>query len=288
MMIEPVLHLYNIGEALGLKTTQGFANFDNDTVVAFSTTRHGGVSLGRYGELNINPYCGDDAKATSGNRAALCHKLGIDDARLVLPHQVHGTECLEVDSALLHSTPSERLQRLDGYDALMTNLKGVCIGVSTADCIPVLVYDPQRHATAAIHAGWRGTVARIVEKTLLAMKAAYGTEASEALAIIGPGISLKNFEVGQEVYDAFAAAGFEMGDIAKTFPCKDDPQTEKWHIDLPLCNKQQLMHTGVREANILSSGICTYDNASDFFSARRLGISSGRIYTGIMIKQQEK
>lgn len=283
-MIEPVLHLYDIGEALELKPTQGFAKFNYNEVVAFSTTRHGGVSRGRYGELNINPYCGDDATAIGDNRAALCRKLGIDDDHLVLPHQVHGTKCLNVDSALLHSNPSERQRLLEGYDALMTDLKGVCIGVSTADCIPVLVYDPQRHAAAAIHAGWRGTVARIVEQTLAAMKANYGTEASEAVAVIGPGISLRNFEVGQEVYDAFAAADFPMDDIAKRFPCKADPQTEKWHIDLPLCNKLQLTHAGVREQSILCSGICTFDNADDFFSARRLGINSGRIYTGIMIK----
>lgn len=284
-MIEPVLHLYNIGEALGLKTTEGFAKFDNGTVVAFSTTRHGGVSRGRYGELNINLYCGDDMAAIADNRAALCTKLGIDDNHLVLPHQVHSTECLNVDASLLQASPSERLRMLDGYDALMTNLKGVCIGVSTADCIPVLVIDQRRHATAAIHAGWRGTVARIVEKTLLTMKASYGTEASDIVAVVGPGISLARFEVGQEVYDAFATAGFEMGDIAKRFPCKADTQTEKWHIDLPLCNKLQLMHAGVKEQSILCSGICTYDNADDFFSARRLGINSGRIYTGIMIKQ---
>ena len=284
-MIEPVLHLYNIGEALGLKTTEGFAKFDNGTVVAFSTTRHGGVSRGRYGELNINLYCGDDMAAIADNRAALCTKLGIDDNHLVLPHQVHSTECLNVDASLLQASPSERLRMLDGYDALMTNLKGVCIGVSTADCIPVLVIDQRRHATAAIHAGWRGTVARIVEKTLLTMKASYGTEASDIVAVVGPGISLARFEVGQEVYDAFATAGFEMGDIAKRFPCKADTQTEKWHIDLPLCNKLQLMHAGVKEQNILCSSICTYDNADDFFSARRLGINSGRIYTGIMIKQ---
>lgn len=284
-MIEPVLHLYNIGEALGLKTTEGFAKFDNGTVVAFSTTRHGGVSRGRYGELNINLYCGDDMAAIADNRAALCTKLGIDDNHLVLPHQVHSTECLNVDASLLQASPSERLRMLDGYDALMTNLKGVCIGVSTADCIPVLVIDQRRHATAAIHAGWRGTVARIVEKTLLTMKASYGTEASDIVAVVGPGISLARFEVGQEVYDAFASAGFEMGDIAKRFPCKADTQTEKWHIDLPLCNKLQLMHAGVKEQSILCSGICTYDNADDFFSARRLGINSGRIYTGIMIKQ---
>ena len=253
-------------------------------VTAFSTTRKGGVSQGNYSEFNINDYCGDCAEHVAENRRKLADELGISTDHIILPHQVHGVEVRQVAGDYFSMPENIRKMILEGVDAVMTNEKGVCIGVSTADCIPVLIHDPQRHAVAAIHAGWRGTVARIVEKTLRAMKANYGTEASETVAIIGPGISLRNFEVGQEVYDAFAAAGFEMQDIAQRFPCKADPGKEKWHIDLPLCNKLQLTRSGVREQNIVCSGICTYDNADDFFSARRLGIDSGRIYTGIMIK----
>jgi YfiH family protein len=165
---------------------------------------------------------------------------------------------------------------IDKTDAIMTDAKGVCIGVSTADCIPVLLYDKEHHAACAIHAGWRGTVARIVIKSIMAMRATFGTNSTELKAIIGPGISLKNFEVGQEVYDEFAKAEFDMNAIAR--------MEEKWHIDLPECNRLQLIKAGLKPENITMSGICTFDNNADYFSARRQGINSGRIYTGIVLK----
>lgn len=260
------LHYYNIA----------------DDVIAFSTTRHGGASKGNYGELNINPYCGDNAAAITANREALCKTLNIEDCHLFLPHQVHDIECLDVTEDVLHASPKQRQQLLEGKDALMTSLPHVCIGVSTADCIPVLLYDPRHHAKAAIHAGWRGTVSRIVKETFRKMQRRYGTLPEDTLAVIGPGITLKNFEVGQEVYDDFAAHGFDMRLIAQKFPCKNNPSQEKWHINLPLCNQLQLESVGVPRGNIQQSGICTYDDVADFFSARRLGINSGRIYTGII------
>lgn len=260
------LHYYNIA----------------DDVIAFSTTRHGGASKGNHGELNINPYCGDNAAAITANREALCKTLNIEDCHLFLPHQVHDIECLDVTEDVLHASPKQRQQLLEGKDALMTSLPHVCIGVSTADCIPVLLYDPRHHAKAAIHAGWRGTVSRIVKETFRKMQRRYGTLPEDTLAVIGPGITLKNFEVGQEVYDDFAAHGFDMRLIAQKFPCKNNPTQEKWHINLPLCNQLQLESVGVPRGNIQQSGICTYDDVADFFSARRLGINSGRTYTGII------
>ena len=176
----------------------------------------------------------------------------------------------------------QQIQLLEGKDALMTTLPHLCIGVSTADCIPVLLYDPRHHAKAAIHAGWRGTVSRIVKETFRKMQRVYGTLPEDTLAVIGPGISLKNFEVGQEVYDDFALHGFDMCLLARKYPCRNNPAQEKWHINLPLCNQLQLESVGVPRSHIQQSGLCTYDNVADFFSARRLGINSGRIYTGII------
>ena len=267
-MSYPELHYYNMAE----------------DVIAFSTTRHGGASKGNYGELNINPYCGDAPAAITANRQALCRALNLEDSHLILPHQVHDIECLEVTEDVLHASPEQRQQLLEGKDALMTSLSRLCIGVSTADCIPVLLYDPRHHAKAAIHAGWRGTVSRIVNETFRKMQRHYGTLPEDTLAVIGPGISLKNFEVGQEVYDDFAAHGFDMSRIARKFPCKNDSGQEKWHINLPLCNQLQLESAGVPRSHIQQSGICTYDHDTDFFSARRLGIHSGRIYTAIIGK----
>ena len=266
MMSDPELHYYNL----------------SDDVIAFSTTRHGGASKGNYGELNINPYCGDDLAAITANREALCKTLDIEDSHLFLPHQVHDIECLDVTEDVLHASPEQRQQLLEGKDALMTTLPHICIGVSTADCIPVLLYDPRHHAKAAIHAGWRGTVSRIVKETFRKMQRRYGTLPEDTLAVIGPGISLKNFEVGQEVYDDFADHGFDMRLLARKYPCRNNPAQEKWHINLPLCNQLQLESVGVPRSHIQQSGICTYDDVADFFSARRLGINSGRIYTAII------
>lgn len=272
---QPVLNYYNL----------------SDDVKAFSTTRHGGVSEGNYASLNINEYCGDSKANTDANRLLLANELGIDANHIIMPHQTHGVESRIIGEEFATLPDGVKKMLLEGVDAVMTNIPGMCIGVSTADCIPVLLYDEEHHAAAAIHAGWRGTQARIVHKAVQEMRMAYQTDPTKLKAVIGPGISLDNFEVGDEVYAAFEQAAFDMSTIAeeriKRNPNAEDPAKafeRKWHINLPLANIQMLTHNGVDEANIINTGICTFDNADNYFSARRLGIESGRIYTGIIIR----
>lgn len=272
---QPVLNYYNL----------------SDDVKAFSTTRHGGVSEGNYASLNINEYCGDSKANTDANRLLLANELGIDTNHIIMPHQTHGVESRIIGEEFATLPDDVKKMLLEGVDAVMTNIPGMCIGVSTADCIPVLLYDEEHHAAAAIHAGWRGTQARIVHKAVQEMRMAYQTDPTKLKAVIGPGISLDNFEVGDEVYADFEQAAFDMSAIAeeriKRNPNADDPAKafeRKWHINLPLANIQMLTHNGVDEANIINTGICTFDNADNYFSARRLGIESGRIYTGIIIR----
>ncbi|MBO4851073.1 MAG: peptidoglycan editing factor PgeF [Prevotella sp.] len=249
-----------------------------DNVTAFSSTRMGGASKGNYAEFNINHYCGDDEQDIAANYAALCRLLGIDGVHLAYPHQVHGTVVRKVDEGWPSLSASRRAEWLEGVDAVMTDVAGLCIGVSTADCIPVLLYDAAHHACAAIHAGWRGTAARITEKTVEAMATTFGSDAAQLKAVIGPGISLENFEVGDEVYEVFQREGFDMERIA----CRH----AKWHVDLWEANRLSLMKMGVSADAIHVSGICTYAHADRFFSARRLGINSGRILTAIMINEK--
>ena len=268
-MTQPLLTHYQLGSG----------------VVAFSSTRHGGCSQGHYAAFNINNYCGDNPVAIQKNREALCQLLGIEDKRLLMPHQVHRAEVAYINTSFLDLTPEEQKEKLEGIDAIITNIPGICIGVSTADCIPILLYDPQHGVVAAVHAGWRGTVQRIAKKAVETMTAAYGSAPADLMAQIGPGISLQSFEVGQEVYDAFAAEGFCMEAIACLMPANQGTERgEKWHIDLPLCNRQQLVEAGVINEQIHTLPICTYEHHDDYFSARRLGIHSGRIFTGIMLK----
>ena len=252
---------------------------------AFSTTRHGGVSVGTYASFNANHYCGDDPKNVEANRSILCRELCISNDHLIVPHQTHDTRTLIIDDDFFALSPSVRAERLEGIDAVCTNLPDTCVCVSTADCIPILIYDEAHKVVSAVHAGWRGTVKRIVEQNIKVMTDTYGTNPSDCHAIIGPGISLSAFEVGDEVFDAFSNEGFDMNLIAKRYPTNDKTET-KWHIDLPLCNKLQILHAGLPKDRIILSGICTYTQHSDFFSARRLGIKSGRILNGIMLQKK--
>ncbi len=245
-------------------------------VTAFSTTRHGGVSKGAYGEFNVNAYCGDDPKYIRSNRSLLCRQLGITDNHLVMPHQVHGTGITQISKTFFLLSDEIRRQALEGIDALITNVTGICIGVSTADCIPIIIYDPEHHAAAVVHSGWRGTVANIAGHAVASLERAYHSRPELLQAVIGPGISLESFEVGQEVYDAFADAGYPMGEIAR--------QEAKWHIDLWSCCQMQLQAAGILPVRIQVAGICTFRETGDFFSARRQGIASGRILTGIVLR----
>ena len=218
-------------------------------ITAFSTTRDGGVS--------------------------------IPIPRLFMPHhQVHGTTTRIIDEAFIGKNLLEQVLALDGVDALSTNLSNVFVCVKTADCIPVLLWDDHTHVVSAVHAGWKGTQKRIVEANIDVLHATYGTQAEHLHAIIGPGIGPESFEVGDEVYDLFAQAGFPMEKLAKRYPDSRNPQAEKWHIDLWECNRLQLIKKGVNPENIHVSGIDTYTNYNRFFSARRH--IDGRIINGIM------
>ena len=258
--LDPQLHYYDIAH----------------NVTAFSSTRHNGVSEGNYASFNVNTYCGDDPEHIAQNRRALCKLLHIKLDRLIMPHQVHGTGITQISKTFFLLNEDIRRTALEGIDALITNVPNVCIGVSTADCIPIIIYDPEHHAAGVVHSGWRGTMANIVEAAVAAMARSYHSRPESLQAVIGPGISRRNFEVGDEVYDAFAAAGYPMDAIVE--------RMDKWHIDLPKCCQLQLESTGIPAANILMENICTYDLADDYFSARRLGVDSGRILTGIVLR----
>lgn len=204
------------------------------------------------------------------------------DIDMIIPHQTHGTETLVVDEEFLRLNSVERTGRLIGVDALCTNLPNVIVTVKTADCIPVFIYDDKKHVVSAVHAGWRGTQQRIVEANIRALIGHYGCSPSDIRAIIGPGISLDSFEVGDEVYNAFCEAQFPMNQIARRYPSFKGAG-EKWHIDLWEANRLQLLHMGVPEERIHISNICTVKSSDRFYSARAHGSRTGRIYNGICL-----
>lgn len=250
-------------------------NKQYDNVFAFSTTRQGGVSRGQYATFNCNDYSGDSPELVGQNKEILCDMLPVRPSLLVVPHQNHGISIKKIDANYLSQSVQIRQGLIEGVDALITQLPKVCICVSTADCIPILLYDPVHCAIAAVHSGWRGTVKKLVQLTINEMKQYYGTHPGDIQAVIGPGIGIDAFEVGDEVYDEFLRAEFPVERIAV--------RRDKWHINLWESNKWLLTEAGVNIDRIELSEICTYTQNENFFSARKQGVMSGRILNGIMI-----
>ena len=196
---------------------------------------------------------------------------------VVQPHQTHSTNVAYVDR------PDLTREYLEGGDALVTDLTDVAIGVRTADCIPVLLYDPVNRAIGAAHSGWRGTVNMIVKKTVLEMCHLFGTRPEDIRAVIGPGIGYDSFQVGDDVALVFKESGFPIDRVWSFRGARKEGTMEGGHhIDLKECVRYSLTECGVPEKNITVSDIDTYTD-DRFYSARREGISCGRNINAIML-----
>ncbi len=237
--------------------------FDKSKVIAAQSSREGGISPAPFNLLNLGLSVKDDENNVMKNREIFFGGLGIQLNQLAIVHQVHG------NNVLIVTEPG----RKEEYDAQITNIPGVFLVVSIADCTPVLIHDTKNNAVAAIHAGWKGTVAKIVSSALQLMKETYGTEGKDCKAFIGACISYDNFEVGAEV-----AAHFDAS--LKRF----DEQKQKWFVNLKAANKKQLLDHGVLLNNIEVSDLCTIKNNNTFFSHRKEKGVTGRMMAVIGIK----
>ena len=240
-----------------------FANLDR-----FSAVRHFvtcGNSAGT--DINLRTMGGAD------NRKKLAQTIGFDINRLVTGEQTHSLNIAVVTDVEAGRGSLDIDSRIPCTDALITNCRGVCLMVLTADCVPVLLYDPATHSAAAIHAGWRGTANGIVGLTVRKMTDEFGAKPEHLMAAIGPCIGACCFEVGDDV-----AAHFSRW-----------PNTilrrSEWprpHIDLVLANRLQLEQAGIPATNIESSDECTKCGPHGLFSHRR-DQTLGRIGTGIIL-----
>ena len=160
-------------------------------------------------------------------------------------------------------------------DALITNERRICVAVMSADCVPILLFDRKNKVIAAVHAGWRGTVARILELTLQEMNAAYGTAGDDIVAGIGPSVSQDSYEVGEEVVEAV------INVFDKSHQLMIPQPNNKAKLDLWKANEFQLLDFGVNPTRIEVSNLCTVKNNTNFFSARKG--DAGRFAAGIML-----
>lgn len=227
---------------------------DKGFVNGFST-RLGGVSDFPKDSLNLAGFDEDSADNIYENRRRFLNAVD-GDFKLATAWQVHGNDVKIVKDQADVDNSEER------FDGLVSRMSGVLVGVKTADCVPVLIGDSRTGSFAAVHAGWRGTVASIVVKAIEKMQVEFGSEPKDMTAAIGPAAGCGNYEIGEDVIDAFASA-FEGSE-------KYFQQTRDGHalVDLHLANKDQLLSCGVPLDAIYTAPFCTMDRPDLFFSYR--------------------
>lgn len=238
------------------------------------TTRHEGVSRPPYNSLNLGTGTLDQPHNVEGNRSLLMRAFDVPPEGLLTVRQVHGNDILVIDA------PNEDVSHFLTVesDAIITNQPGIMIGVCVADCVPLLLLDPERRVIAAVHAGWQGTASRLVAKTVKAMQAHFGCDPASLMAAIGPCIMPCCYEVDGPVRQAFL-----QGDLPwETFA--EENGAGKWKLDLAAANRGLLAAAGVPASAIRTAEMCVCCQRELFFSYRRDKGETGRQMGFIMLK----
>ncbi|MEG2243558.1 MAG: peptidoglycan editing factor PgeF [Muribaculaceae bacterium] len=261
-----------------MKIEQLRFNVNINNVNAFTTLRGIKYPSNSYSEFNICNYTGDTKEHILKCRFELCKELGIADDHLIMPRQTHTSTVALIDQAFMQLQHQERAKALQDVDALVSCLHGVAIGVNTADCVPIAFCDPQNGIVAIAHAGWKGTISKIGANTISTMLS-IGAVLQNIHVAIGASICQDCFEVGDEVVAQFRDANFPIDEIMYR-----NQATQKAHINLQLANAITLWQAGIMPQNISFSDNCTKCNPAKYYSARTLGIASGRTFTAIIME----
>lgn len=229
-------------------------------------------SLSEPCDLSLALHTGEDINSIMANRYKISGLLDTEDnSHFVVADQTHSDHI-----SVITEKETKGWSRLEDAvadcDALITNQKGIILAVLTADCVPVLLFDKEKEIVAAIHAGWKGTEAKIVAKTVEKMIEVFDSDPKDIIAGIAPSIGRCCYEVGEDVAKHFFN---EHGSF--------DTIGEKYMLDLPFINKKQLLDSGLLEAHIEMSGVCTACEVERFFSYRKEQGCSGRFMSMIGI-----
>lgn len=242
------------------------------------STREGGVSKPPFDAMNLGRTVGDDPAAVEENHRRLAAAVGYGPEALAEASQVHGTACVDVDAFV---EPDGRLDaprvRRERADALVVRRPGLAVGVRTADCVPLLAWEPRSGAVAAIHAGWRGAVDGVVPEAIARLLALGGGAPEELVVAIGPHIRVASFEVGEEVVAAVERA---MPADPRAEPLRHALVSRAYgvrpHVSLAALVTAQLRAAGVPSERIDDVGGDTCLERERFHSHRRDGARSGR------------
>lgn len=239
------------------------------------STRTGGASKGCFSSMNFSFDKGDDPACVRENYRRMAEAIGVSLESFVVARQTHTTNIRMVTEADRGAGVMKERPYRD-VDGLMTNVPGITLVTFHADCIPIYIADPVRHAVALLHAGWKGTVSGIAGRAVRMMREAYESDPGDLLVGIGPGISSRCYEVGEDVA-ACVREAFEEADCRELLIC---PHTDRngilrWQLDLKRANQKILLHSGVQQQAIHISELCTRENSHRIFSHRAAGAKRG-------------
>lgn len=242
--------------------------------------------------LNLSFMEWDAKENVVENRRMLQAAVGAKAFSFVPMKQIH--------SDVIHPFSAVPAQPCKG-DAAITREAELLLGVQTADCVPILLVDPKKRAVAAIHAGWRGTLARLAQKTVGRIHLEFGSRPADVLAAIGPSIGPCCYEVGAEFVAKFTAQFADAQGYFDEARTGDEPNPLQWlnmkppghqpppknvHLDLRKANRSQLLAAGLRARNIFECGLCTACRTDLFFSYRKEGALSGRLLSVIGVRDR--
>lgn len=240
-----------------------FDMLESQPLDAVVSTRHGGVSQPPYATLNLGLRVGDDPDRVLANRRRLFDAVGLDLDRSVWCRQIHAGTVTVVDEDDAGRGAFTEDDIVPDTDALVTAVSGLALCVTVADCVPVVIYDPDHHVLGLSHAGWGGTVAHITRRTVEAMSERFGSRPDRLLAGLGPSISPGRYEVGADVV-ARAEAAFPRAANLILAPLDGG----KALFDLWKANSLDLTSAGVPSDQVEVAGLSTLDDDDEFFSAR--------------------
>lgn len=241
------------------------------SVIAAVSTRQGGVSQNPYSTLNQAYHVDDAETSVAENRRRFCDALGIEVGSLVIAQQIHGDKIALIKETQAGRGAYRHEDAIPGADGMITSSRSIALAILTADCVPVLIVDPAREAIGIAHAGWRGTLQKIVAKTILRMNDAFGTESADCLVSLGPSIGSCCYTVGEDVASQFL----------QTFGPTTCVAEDKLHLQRAI--EIQLVQVGVEKSNISSAELCTACNLALFYSYRVEGGRTGRIMSVIKL-----
>ena len=253
-----------------------FTHFDKVAIKHGISSRLGGTSSQPFTSLNLGLHTGDKDKQVIANRRLFCQGVGVVAEDIVTAEQIHTDTVLVVTKQHIGKGAKKYSEAIRATDALITNVPEIPLMLFFADCVPVMIVDPIQKVIGIAHAGWKGTLDKIAQKTVIAMQTHFGTNPQQCLVGIAPSIGPCCYEVDDVVINRLKGQFDNWEQLVR-------PHKEKWYLDLWQANRLQLEQIGVQGKNIVVSKVCTACNKELFFSYRSENGDTGRMGAVIVL-----